>query len=339
MLTVRCVPGTAPWPKPMVRTGRPVTVLFCRSVVKAELMAWAGKETEQLFVYNGCCLRGAAPDTGIFMTESQLLLGKDTSYSDEYNPSVLFPIARAQGRSDFTPAAFTGYDLWRIYELTWLNPQGLPQCHMATLKVNCQSPFIIESKSLKLYLGSFSQTVFASENEVRDIIVRDLNEILQTEVEVKILPLSARAMPVMNFDHPLLEHEAGIEEMRFKNFEVTPDLLRLMDNGPRIAESLNTNIFRSRCPVTGQPDYASLEISYVGKKIHHGSLLAYLISYRRHQGFHEQCVERIFTDICNLLKPDELTVTACFTRRGGIDISPVRSNARVYDAPVRTSRQ
>lgn len=112
-----------------------------------------------------------------------------------------------------------------------------------------------------------------------------------------------------------------------------------MENGPRISESLNTNIFRSRCPVTGQPDYASVEVSYVGPKIDHVSLLAYLVSYRRHQGFHEQCVEQIFTDIHNILKPDELTVTACFTRRGGIDISPVRSNANMFDDPIRTPRQ
>lgn len=271
--------------------------------------------------------------------QKEILLGKKTSYCEEYNPAILFPIARIKGRSTFSPAPFEGYDLWRVYELTYLNTNGLPQCCMATIKVPCSSPFIVESKSLKLYLCSFCQTIFSSNEEVGSVITKDLQEILGCTIEVKIFPIATRSMPIVGFDSPLLENEPAAKEFKFKNFEVTPSLLKLMENGPRISESLNTNIFRSRCPVTGQPDYASVEVSYVGKKIDHVSLLAYLVSYRRHQGFHEQCVEQIFTDIINILKPDELTVTACFTRRGGIDISPVRSNAPMFDAPIRTPRQ
>lgn len=272
-------------------------------------------------------------------SQKEILLGKETTYCEEYNPSILYPIPRIKGRSTFTPAPFQGYDLWRIYELTYLNPNGLPQCCMATIKVPCTSAFIIESKSLKLYLGSFSQTIFSSNDEVRTVIAKDLKEMLVCDVEVKIFPIATRSMPIIGFDSPLLENESAAKEFKFKNFEVCPQLLKLMENGPRISESLNTNIFRSRCPVTGQPDYASVEVSYIGPKIDHVSLLAYLVSYRRHQGFHEQCVEQIFTDIHNILKPDELTVTACFTRRGGIDISPVRSNANMFDDPIRTPRQ
>ena len=272
-------------------------------------------------------------------TQKHILLGKETTYCEEYNPSILFPIARSQGRATFQVAPFQGYDLWRVYELTYLSPNGLPQCCMATIKIPCTSPFIVESKSLKLYLGSFSQTIFASKEEVTQVIAKDLQELLGAPVEVKLFAITACSMPIVGFDSPLLENEAAAKDFKFKNYEVTPELLKLMEGGPRICESLNTNIFRSRCPVTGQPDYASVEISYVGAKFDHCALLAYLVSYRRHQGFHEQCVERIFTDITNILKPDELTVTACFTRRGGIDISPVRSNMALYDHPIRTPRQ
>lgn len=284
------------------------------------------------------------------MSQPQLLLGKTTSYFEEYTPSVLFPIARNQGRSSLALPPFTGYDLWRIYELTFLGPNGLPQAHMATLKVPCTSPYLVESKSLKLYLGSLSQTHFGSSEEVCSLIAHDLSELLEAEIEVKLFQVGSKAMPLRAFESPLLEAEPQMQDIRFNCFELNPELLSLADkeskdskdkkkNKNTITESVHTNLFRSLCPVTGQPDYASIEISYTGEPIDHQSLLAYLVSFRRHQGFHEQCVERIFTDLQAKTEPDELTITACFTRRGGIDISPVRSNAKDFEAPFRTPRQ
>ena len=279
------------------------------------------------------------------MSNHQLLLGKSTSYYEEYNPSVLFPIARNQGRSSLMLPPFTGYDLWRIYELTFLLPNGLPQAYMATIRVPCTSPYIVESKSLKLYLGSLCQTMFGSPEEVSALITHDLVDILDAEIEVKLYPIGAKTMPLLDFDSPVLEGLLELQDLKFKTYEVDPSLLKLAEKDKKdkksniACEAFHTNLFRSLCPVTGQPDYASIEISYTGDRFDKAALLAYLVSYRRHQGFHEQCVERIFTDIKNKLKPDELTVTACFTRRGGIDISPVRSNAKSFSTPLRTPRQ
>lgn len=273
------------------------------------------------------------------MSHNDILLGKNTRYFEEYTPSILFPIARNQGRSSLALPPFTGYDLWRVYELTYLNANGLPVAMMATLRVPCTSPYLVESKSLKLYLGSFSQTLFGSQDEVRDLITRDLEDLLDASVEVKLYPLESQALTLEPLAGVVLENEKAAAETKFKVYEVTPELLKLEDNGPKVSESLTTNIFRSLCPVTGQPDFASVEISYIGDKIDRLALLSYLVSFRRHKGFHEQCVERIFTDIHSILKPDELTVMACFTRRGGIDISPLRSNAKVYNQPPRTPRQ
>ena len=279
------------------------------------------------------------------MSNHQLLLGKSTNYLEEYTPSVLFPIARNQGRSSLALPPFTGYDLWRIYELTFLLPNGLPQAYMATLRVPCNSPYIVESKSLKLYLGSLCQTMFGSAEEVSALIAHDLGELLDADIEVKLYKIGAKSMPLIAFDSPLLEGAPELSDLKFRTYEVDAGLLKLADKDKKdkksnvVCEAFHTDIFRSLCPVTGQPDYASIEINYTGDRIDKAAMLSYLVSYRRHQGFHEQCVERIFTDIKNKLKPDELTVTACFTRRGGIDISPVRSNAKTFSSPLRTPRQ
>ena len=273
------------------------------------------------------------------MSHNDLVLGKPTHYFEEYNPSVLFPIARNQGRSSLSLPPFTGYDLWRVYELTYLTSQGLPQSKMATLRIPCTSPYIVESKSLKLYLGSFCQTMFGSEEEAAQIIAHDLEDLLDASDEVKLYDIERNAMPIIGLSGTLLEKEPAVADARFKTYEVDPSLLKLQDKAQKVSESLVTNIFRSLCPVTSQPDYASIEISYSGEQFDHLSLLSYLVSFRRHQGFHEQCVEQIFNAFHSRLKPDELTVTACFTRRGGIDISPVRSNAKSYNPPVRTPRQ
>lgn len=273
------------------------------------------------------------------MSHQDIPLGKATNYLEEYTPSVLFPIARAQGRSKLAMPPFRGYDLWRVYELTYLAPNGLPQCYMATIKVPCTSPYISESKSLKLYLGSFCQTIFGSAEEAGSVIAHDLSAALHADIEVKLYPPTVGAMPLADLPGALLEQEQGLNDVKFKTYEVDASLLKLAAKKENISETVATNLFRSRCPVTGQPDYATVSISYSGEKIDHTALLAYLVSYRRHQGFHEQCCEMIFSDLMNHCNCDELTVSCCFTRRGGIDINPVRSNARTFDYPVRTARQ
>lgn len=273
------------------------------------------------------------------MGQNALLLGKPCTYFEEYNPSVLMSIARNQGRSSLSLPPFRGYDLWRVYELTYLSPLGLPQSKVATIRVPCTSPYIVESKSFKLYLGSFCQTIFGSDDEVKQLIAHDLEELLDSPVDVQINEPSTETLSITEPTGIILEKDPSIAEERFKTYEMTPNLLKLKDKAAHVDESLTTNLFRSLCPVTGQPDYATIKISYVGEQIDRLSLLAYLISFRRHKGFHEQCTERIFYDIHSILKPDELTVIACFTRRGGIDISSIRSNARTYPVPIRTPRQ
>lgn len=273
------------------------------------------------------------------MHQKDIPLGKNSSYVEEYTPSLLFPIPRAQGRGKMAMPPFRGFDLWRAYELTFLAPNGLPQCYMASIKVPCTSPYIVESKSLKLYLGSFSQTMFNGPDEVSSVISQDLNQLLNTEVKVKLYELNSSSMPLVDTSDLILENDPSLADVKFKTFEVDSSLLRLANKKENISETVSTNLFRSRCPVTAQPDYATVTISYSGEKIDHASLLAYLVSYRRHQGFHEQCCEMIFTDLINICKCDELTVSCSFTRRGGIDINPVRSNAHSFDEPKRTPRQ
>lgn len=269
----------------------------------------------------------------------EFVLGQTTKYMDEYAPSILCPIPRSQGRDTLALPSFEGYDLWRMYEITFLNRQSLPQVVMGTLKVPANSPMIVESKSLKLYLGSFSQTFFDNKEQVAATIEHDLNKILKTTVQVELFEPNQKAMPQQDFSSIRLESEPEMANVQFKNFTVAPELLQFDSNAPIIAERVHTNIFRSLCPVTGQPDMASIEISYKGPKINHQQLLAYLISYRKHQGFHENCVERIFADLKNLMKVTQLVVSASFTRRGGIDISPVRSDTPDFFMPIRTPRQ
>lgn len=269
----------------------------------------------------------------------ELILGKNTRYVDEYAPSILCPIPRSQGRDTLSLPSFEGYDLWRLYEITYLNRQGIPQVVMGTLKVPATSGYIVESKSLKLYLGSFCQTMFDNKEQVATTIEHDLNKILKCNVQVELFEINQKAMPQQDFSSIRLEAEPDMANLQIKHYTVAPELLQYDESAPVVSEKVYTNLFRSLCPVTGQPDMASVEISYKGHKINHQNLLAYLISYRRHQGFHENCVERIFADIKNQLHVSLLTVSACFTRRGGIDISPVRSDTPDFFMPIRTPRQ
>lgn len=267
------------------------------------------------------------------------VLGKTTRYMEEYCPSILCPIERSLGRDTLSLPAFEGYDLWRLYEVSFLNRQGIPQVLMATIKVPSNSTYIVESKSLKLYIGSFCQTMFDSKEQVASTIEHDLNKLLKCNVQVEVFDPTQKAMSQQDFTSLRLESEPDMANLQIKYYTVAPELLQYDENAPVVTEKVYTNLFRSLCPVTGQPDMASVEIAYTGHKINHQQLLAYLISYRKHQGFHENCVERIFSDLKNLMHVSYLTVTACFTRRGGIDISPVRSDTQDFFMPIRTPRQ
>jgi 7-cyano-7-deazaguanine reductase len=265
-------------------------------------------------------------------------LGQRTRHADKYDASLLFTVPRAPQRAalGITGALpFTGVDAWTAYELTWLDPDGKPQVALASFEVPVDSPSIIESKSMKLYLGSFAQTSCAGMTEVAGTIERDLSAACGARVTVMLRGPSAfqaqsiRELPGESLDDLRVACNA---------YDVLPDLLAA--NGDLVDETLTTQLFRSVCPVTAQPDIASLQIAYRGPRIDREQLLRYLVSYRCHAGFHEHCVERIFMDISHRCRPGTLTVLARFTRRGGLDINPFRTNAGIpHPDNVRTARQ
>ena len=263
------------------------------------------------------------------MQKNELLLGKATSYLEEYDPTVLQPIGRNLGRAQLKSNVSLGYDLWRLYEITYLNRQGIPQIAVGTIKVPATSPYIVESKSLKLYIGSFTQTKFSNKEEVTAIIA-------QTNVEVKLFALNE------NNEYFNIQMLSGTsidqEPIEKPVYDPDPKLL-VPSNGHYVIETLKSDLLRTLCPVTGQPDHASIMIRYEGEQIDKKALLSYIVSYRRHRGFHEQCCEQIFNDIKQNLRPVKLCVMACFTRRGGIDINPIRNEFSEDIIPVRTIRQ
>ena len=269
------------------------------------------------------------------------LLGKDTVYSDRYNPDLLQPIPRALGRDAIGDHDFRGTDIWRLYELSWLNEQGIPQTAVGELLVPASTHSIVESKSLKLYAGSFAMTKMSGKDEVAHRMAEDLSSRLGEQVEVRLYDVTAypgavRAMPGINLDTLTLS-EGDIVNA----YETEPAYLKFDENRSETAtETFSTSVFRSLCLVTGQPDLASILISYTGKAIDQAGLLKYLVSYRCHRGFHEQCVEQIFHDFRAAFAPEMLEVYACFTRRGGIDINPFRSSMRdTPDEIIREMRQ
>lgn len=269
---------------------------------------------------------------------SNTMLGKSTEYIDTYSPQLLTPIPRSLGRDVVGVHTFKGVDIWRLYEITWINANGMPVVAAGEIHVPAMSPFIVESKSLKLYIGSLTQTVINSVEEAAALIQRDVSKCVGAEVVVHIAPLSVWAHLVEKVPGLLLEE--ALTDLTCSTYEPDASLLALAEGDEVVEETLSSNLLRSRCPVTGQPDHASLIIQYRGRKIDRRAMLAYIVSYRRHQGFHEQCAEQIFVDIMNRLAPESLSVFACFTRRGGIDISPFRSTD--LQAPshiIRTPRQ
>ena len=268
-------------------------------------------------------------------------LGKATDYPDRYDASLLFAVPRAPQRAALGIEGnlpFFGCDVWNAYEITWLDLQGRPRLAIGELRVSAESPAMVESKSLKLYLGSFAQEPLASATALRERIAADLSRVCDDEVAVALTPSAT-------FEAAVPPRVASTRSESIDETDVTieashPDPALLAHAEVPIDESLSSSLFRSTCPVTGQPDYADVFIRYRGPRIDRASLLRYLVSFRRHAAFHEACVERIFVDIANRCRPERLSVYARFMRRGGIDINPFRSNFE--QAPpdnIRTQRQ
>ena len=283
------------------------------------------------------------------MHPEQSPLGKASRYADQYDASLLFPIARAPKRAEIGLDAappFFGADMWTAFELSWLNARGKPQVAIAHFTVPCESPNIIESKSFKLYLNSFNNTRFDDAAQVQDRLRADVNEALWRGAERKGTA-GLRLLGPELFDREPVYELDGLNldrlEVECSRYTPAPELLRTVDaaqkEGP-VSEVLVSNLLKSNCLVTGQPDWASVQISYTGPQIEQEGLLQYLVSYRNHDEFHEQCVERIFMDIWTRCKPMKLTVYARYTRRGGLDINPFRtSHPQQLPANTRTARQ
>lgn len=279
-------------------------------------------------------------------TPEQSQLGKATAYVDRYDANLLYPLPRAPKRAGIGitgSVPFLGADLWTAYELSWLNPRGKPQVAIAHVTVPADSTHIVESKSFKLYLNSFNNTVFESADAVRDTIRADVSAAvwqggpIQTTVGVRVLePVMFETEQVRTLDGLLLDRL----DVECTTYQPEPDLLRAAQGEAPVTETLVSHLLRSNCPVTNQPDWGSVQVSYTGPQIEQEGLLRYIVSFRNHNEFHEQCVERIYMDILQRCKPVRLSVYARFTRRGGLDINPWRASHPQLPPPnVRTARQ
>lgn len=265
-------------------------------------------------------------------------LGKRSGYPETYSPNLLFPIARAESREalgivhgsgDSLP--FQGVDIWNAWELTWLASSGQPRVAAAEIRVPADSLNIIESKSLKLYLDSFSMSRCGSADAARRVIVDDLTRCTGSDTEVSFLdPGTSNGLIVTTLPGVCIDDQ----NVDCAIWDVDADLLKA-DSSDRLSESLHSHILRSLCPVTSQPDSGSVLISYEGPKIDRPSLLRYIASFRQHSDFHEACVERMFLDIKSRCGPTKLSVYARYQRRGGIDINPFRSD---YESTVANTR-
>jgi 7-cyano-7-deazaguanine reductase len=279
-------------------------------------------------------------------TPEQSLLGRPAPYVDRYDPSLLFPISREPKRVELGllgAIPFFGADLWTAFELSWLTPRGKPQVAIAHVTVPCETPNIVESKSFKLYLNSFTNTPFASADEVRDRIRADVSEAVWRGAPHASLVGVRIVMPDQFEREPVHELEGlSLDRLDIECTQYTPapELLTAAFDEKPVEEVLTSNLLKSNCLVTGQPDWGSVQIRYSGPQIDQGALLRYLVSFRNHNEFHEQCVERIFMDVRARCKPAKLMVYARYTRRGGLDINPFRSSHPVAaPANVRTARQ
>ena len=271
---------------------------------------------------------------------SGLTLGKTTDYRDRYDASLLQGVRRSLNRDPLGLKAenlpFQGADIWTLYELSWLNANGLPQVAVGHVELNYASINLVESKSFKLYLNSFNQTRFASWDEVRETLERDLSACAQGEVSVALYRLDEiEGQPIAHFHGTCIDDQ----DIVIDNYDFDAALLTDAASGKVVEETLVSHLLKSNCLITHQPDWGSVQIQYRGPKIDREKLLRYLVSFRHHNEFHEQCVERIFTDIQRFCQPESLSVYARYTRRGGLDINPWRTNTRFIPATGRLVRQ
>jgi len=262
-------------------------------------------------------------------------LGQPTSYADQYDPGLLFAIPRVESRAALdlgNNLPFNGCDIWTAWEITWLNSAGVPQIASAEILVPAYSPHLIESKSLKLYLGSFAMTKIESADRLQQMIESDLNECTGSDVELRLHSTG---------DETNIEEFAGdcidSTDTSCDVFDVDAEFLEASDEV--VTETLHSHVLRSLCPVTDQPDLGSVMVSYKGPQIDRVGLLRYIVSFRQHNDFHEACVERMFMDIKQRCNSEHLTVYARYQRRGGIDINPFRSNFEAPPSRIRLRRQ
>jgi 7-cyano-7-deazaguanine reductase len=262
-----------------------------------------------------------------FMTEptKALPLGQITAYPSQYDPGLLFPIPRQTGRVDLGLAQdglpFNGWDLWNAYELSWLSPTGLPRVALLRAQINALSTNIIESKSFKLYLNSLNQTRFSSSQALLETLNKDLSAAFGNPVLLCLIESTEFA--VQQITEPI---GICLDDQDVMIDCYTPDESLLRNTSTEVVEqSVYSRLLKSNCPITNQPDWACVQIDYTGPQIDLSSLLKYIVSFREHGGFHEHCVERIFTDIMQRCKPTKLSVYARYTRRGGLDINPWRA--------------
>ena len=287
----------------------------------------------------------------------QSQLGKASAYVNQYDASLLFPIARQIKRDEIgirSLLPFMGADLWTAYELSWLTPRGKPQVALAHITVPCETPNIVESKSFKLYLNSFNNTRFDNFADVREHIALDIGAAAWGKSESKV------GVMLIDIAQAAIENIAGSSQVRLPALHIAelegtnldrldiectqytpaPELLSAAFDEKPVDEVLCSQLLKSNCLVTGQPDWGSVQIKYSGPQIDQAGLLRYIVSFRNHNEFHEQCVERIYTDIMTHCKPAKLSVYARYTRRGGLDINPWRtSHPQTLPANVRTARQ
>ena len=269
---------------------------------------------------------------------AELLLGRQVEYSDVYAPELLQAIPRRQGREVlglFDPTLpFSGEDVWHAYELSWLEPGGKPRVAAARLVIPATSICLVESKSLKLYLNSINSTVFTDDARLRDTLVADISAVVGSTVKLDMLACDDSALSGVSAPGESIDGEVLL------GADSEPDASMLqMHTGHEVTETLHSHLLRSLCPVTAQPDWATLVVDYAGPAIDRASLLQYVVAFRTHQEFHEQCVERIFCDIRSVLAPQRLSVQALYTRRGGIDICPWRSSESGSAPRYRLNRQ
>lgn len=264
-------------------------------------------------------------------------LGRDVAYPETYDPGLLFPIERGTNRHSLElPDAWHGADIWNAYEISWLNRRGLPRAAMARFTVPADSPFLIESKSFKLYLNSLTEERYDDAAQVADVLRQDLGKAAGAEVDVWLSDDLAGMRASLE---PLPGRCIDSLDVEIDRYVPDPALLRKAAGSEVVTESLMSNLLKSNCPVTGQPDWGSVLIRYTGPRIDPESLLKYIVSFRRHTEFHEHCVERMYCDLQQVLQPERLFVMARYTRRGGLDINPWRSSHPEKVEDLRTPRQ